>query len=567
MAKGTSTGLDPTKSEPVEETPDVDGAFARLSDQQIQVLTAHGQRRRTQAGEVLFTQGDPSYDFIIVVAGTVAVVDGVREDAPVIAVHGPGRFLGEIGLLTGQAAQYTAVVRRPGEVVAVPVDKLLDRCAQDPLLGDLILKAYLLRRAILIGLGTGLRIVGSRYSPNTRRLREFAIRNRLPHRWIDLEEDGEAEALLRQLAVSPDETPVVIWRGTEVLRNPSTAQLAELLGLRGPIPRPATCDLVVVGAGPAGLAAAVYGASEGLETIAVDAVSTGGQAATTSRIENYLGFPAGISGTELAERATVQARKFGARISVPGAARSLAEEDGHHVLRLDDATEIVARTVIVATGVRYRRLDVPRLEEFEGTSVYYAATWMEAQQCRGDEVAIVGGGNSAGQAALMLSQHTPTVHLIIRHHDLSRDMSRYLADRIAHVANIEVLRCTEVRELVGERGLEALVVEDARTGERRRLGAKALFVFVGADPHTDWLRGAVLLDDRGYVVTGLAAGDAGRTAPLALETSRAGVFAAGDVRRGSTKRMASAVGEGSMAVRLIHEHLAQHGRAMTTAEA
>jgi thioredoxin reductase (NADPH) len=566
-AGGTHVDAEPTEIEQVEETPDVDGAFPRLSDEQIQVLAAPGRRWRTQAGEVLFAQGDPSYDFIIVAGGSVAIVDGVGEDARLIAVHGPGRFLGEIGLLTGQAAQFTAVVRQPGEVIAVPVDRLLDRCTEDPILGDLILKAYLLRRSMLIGLGTGLRIIGSRFSPDSHRLREFAIRNRLPHRWIDLEEDREAEALLRRLGVAPEETPVVVWRGSEVLRNPSNAELARLLGLRGPSPSRAVCDLVVVGAGPAGLAAAVYGASEGLGTIAVDALSTGGQAGRTSRIENYLGFPAGISGSDLAERATVQARKFGARISVPVAAQSIAQHDGHQVLELDDGTQIAARTVLIATGVSYRKLDVPRLEEFEGTSVYYAATRLEAQLCGGGEVAIVGGGNSAGQAALMLAEHTPKAHLIIRHDDLAEDMSRYLADRIERLANIDVLRRTEVRELVGDRMLEAMVVEDLRTGERRRIDAKALFVFIGADPHTEWLRGAVKLDDCGYVLTGPAAGDGATTTPLTLETSRPGVFAAGDVRHGSTKRMASAVGEGSMAVRLVHEHLAHRGRAAPPAQA
>jgi thioredoxin reductase (NADPH) len=548
-----------------DETPDVDGADPRLSDEQVATLGARGARRRTEAGEVLVAEGDRGYDFIVVLSGRVAVVDGLGDDAPVIAVHGPRRFLGDIGLLTGQAALFSAIVREPGEILAVPVDRLLDRCVQDPDLGDLILRAYLQRRTMLMGLGAGLRIIGSRFSPDTRRLRELAIRNRLPHRWIDLEEDPQAEEMLRALGVSEDETPVVIWRGHEVLRNPSNAELAGLLGLRRPGPPGAFCDLVVVGAGPAGLAAAVYGASEGLATVALDAVSTGGQAGRTSRIENYLGFPSGISGTDLAERATVQARKFGARVSVPVVAQSLSQDDGHYVLGLDDDTRIAARTVVIATGVRYRRLDVERLEEFEGTSVYYAATPMEAQLCSGDEVAIVGGGNSAGQAALLLAQYTPAVHLIIRHDDLGQDMSRYLADRLGRVPNIGILRRTEVRELVGDRTLDAIVVEDVETGERRRLDARALFVFIGADPHTEWLRGTLLLDDRGYVVTGLAAADHERTAPLALEASLPGVFAAGDVRRGSTKRMASAVGEGSMAVRLIHEHLAHHHRAIPAA--
>jgi thioredoxin reductase (NADPH) len=535
-----------TSSESVPETPDLHGAFPRLSEDQIAALSREGERRATTVDEVLFREGDERYDFYVVLEGKVAVVSDFGGVERVIAVHGRHRFLGELSLLAGQAAFFTAVVREPGEVLAVPVERLRQLVCQDPELGDLVLRAYLLRREMLIGLGAGLRIVGSRHSPDTRRLREFAARNRLPHRWIDLEEDAEADRLMRELGIPPHETPVVIWGG-RVIRNPSNTELARALGLRVPDAPGTVSDLVVVGAGPAGLAAAVYGASEGLTTVALDAVATGGQAATSSRIENYLGFPAGISGAELAERATIQARKFGAEIGVPGEATALESSDGHYVVRLEGRAAVRSRTVVIATGARYRRLAVPRLEEFEGTSVYYAATEMEARMCRNDPVAVVGGGNSAGQATLFLAPQTPRVHLLVRGGKLTEDMSRYLADRIERTPNIEVLLHTEVRQLRGEDTLEALEVEDNRTGEWRTLEARALFIFIGAEPHTGWLKDRLAVDDHGFIVTGQGG--------MPLETSWPRVFAVGDVRSGSIKRVASAVGEGSMAIHLIHEHL------------
>ena len=553
-------------SDVLTETADGYGAFPRLSEAQIAVLTGCGQRRPTRAGEVLIAEGERDRDFFVVVSGLVAVVEGYGTAAErVIRVHGPGRFLDELGLLTGQPAFVSSVVYEAGEVIAVPLPALRDQVSKDPKLSDLIVRAYLARRELLIGLGTGFKIIGSRYSPQTRRLREFAARNRLPHAWIDLEEDPATEDLLRQLGVGPDETPVVIWRSEQVLRNPSTAELAKVAGLAA-TSHPATlCDLVVVGAGPAGLAAAVYGASEALSTVVLDAVATGGQAGTSARIENYLGFPAGVTGAELADRAVIQAEKFGATITVPAEATGLGQRDGYLVLQLDDGTELCSRTVVIATGVRYRRLDVPRLEEFEGRSVFYAATLVEAQYCRRQRVVIVGGGNSAGQAAVYLAQHAADVTLLIRHDDLGRDMSHYLVDRIEQDPNIRVLPNTTVRELAGHNGeLETVVVEDNRTGVRHHLPATHLFVFIGAQPYTDWLKSTLALDARGFVLTGpdaarAAADGTGWAAdrpPLLLETSLPGVLAAGDVRSGSTKRIASAVGDGAMSVRLVHEYLA-----------
>jgi len=551
----------------LSETPDLYGAFPRLSDPQLALLAEHGERRRTRTEEVLFREGDRSYDFFVVLDGKVAVVDGFEGDERLIAVHGPGRFLGELSLLSGEAAFFTAVVRERGEVLRLTVEQLKEIVSRDQALGDMILRAYLIRREILIGLGVGLRIVGSRYSTDTGRLREFAARNRLPHRWIDLEEDPAAEALLCGLGVAPDDTPVVILRGTRVLRNPSNAELARAVGLLSPASARSVADLLVVGAGPAGLAAAVYGASEGLRTVTLDAVATGGQAGTSSRIENYLGFPAGISGAELAERATIQARRFGAEINVPAEAKGLAQEDGHHVIRADGQPETRARAVVIATGARYRRLPVERREEFEGTSIYYAATPIETNLCRGDPVAVVGGGNSAAQGALLLAEQTPVVRLIVRENDLAENMSRYLIDRIERTPNIEVLLHSEVRELIGHDGrLEALEIENTRTGGRGRVEGRALFVFIGAEPHTGWLRDELVLDDRGFIATGPEATPSDESSglggapyrPRLFESSRPGVFAVGDVRSGSVKRVASAVGEGSMSVRLVHEYLASH---------
>jgi thioredoxin reductase (NADPH) len=544
------------------ETPDLAGAFPRLSDPQIEALGRHGERRPTKRDEVLFRQGDEHCDFIVILEGKVAIVEESDGDDRVISVHGPGRFLGELNVLTGQAAFVTAVVVEAGSVLVVPVTRLREIVTQETALGDLILRAYLIRRSILIGLGTGLRIVGSRYSPDTRRLREFAARNRLPHRWIDLETDEVAEALLRELGVPPDETPIVIWRGHDVLRNPSNEELGRVVGLRTQISQETIFDLVVVGAGPAGLAAAVYGASEGLTTVTLEAVATGGQAGTSPRIENYLGFPSGISGGELADRAAIQAEKFGATVSVPAEATALERGDGRYVIRVGDGSAVAARTIVIATGVHYRKLPVPGIEEFEGTSIYHAASLAEAQLCRGEPVAVVGGGNSAAQAALFLADFASRVYLIVRADDLGNGMSRYLADRIERNANISVLLDTVVCELVGDGTLEAVVVEANRSGERRRIDARAMFVFVGVEPRTRWLGDEIAVDDCGFIVTEAEAANMLREPwrdvdrrPLPLETSLPGVFATGDVRSGSVKRLATAVGEGSMVVRLLHEHL------------
>jgi thioredoxin reductase (NADPH) len=539
-----------------------------LREDQIEILRRYGQTRKTEVGEVLFRAGDTSNDFIVVLEGEVEVVDDFAGEARTIGVFITGRFLGELNMLTGQAMYLTAVVREGGEVLAIPRERLKEVVTEEPNLSDVILKAFLARRSYMMRTGLGLRIIGSRRSVDAARLREFAARNRVPHVWIELEQDPTAEALLERFGAKPSEAPVTVWQGEDVLKKPTKAEFARATGLEVDAPLERTYDFVVVGAGPAGLGASVYGASEGLSTLALESIALGGQAGTSSRIENYPGFPAGLSGFELASRVLVQADKFGARTAVPREAVGLRREDGHFRIELSEGGEVAARSVIAASGARYRRLEVPSLGRFEGVSVHYAATEAEARLCEGEEVAVVGGGNSAGQAALFLAGRTRRVYLLIRGDDLSKSMSRYLVDRVAQAENVELLATTEVRELMGEDLLEGTVVQDNRSGARRTLGAQALFVFIGADANTGWLRGAVDLDERGFVLTGTELNgsalkeDSWRERsrePFLLETSLPGVFAAGDVRSGSIKRCASAVGEGSMAVKLIHQYLADTG--------
>ena len=365
----------------IAETPDLQGAYPRLSDAQIAALTGQGDRRATQPGEILFGEGERDCDFYVVLAGHMASVEGHgTHEERIISVHGCGRFLGELSLLTGEGSFYTAVALDAGEVLAVSAARLRELIARDAAFGNLVLRAYLMRRSILIGLGVGLRVVGSRYSPDTRRVRDFAARNRIPVRWLDLETDPAAEAMLAQFGVTPDDTPIVVVYG-RLLRNPGNAELAAAIGLPAPSAQQAGYDMLVVGAGPAGLSAAVYAASEGMQVTALDGVATGGQAGTSSRIENYLGFPSGISGAELADRAVLQAEKFGARFAVPAEATAIVQDSGYYRVQLADGTSLTSTSVVIASGARYRRLDVPRLDHFEKTSVYYAASQAEALMC------------------------------------------------------------------------------------------------------------------------------------------------------------------------------------------
>ncbi|CAN5790387.1 FAD-dependent oxidoreductase [soil metagenome] len=540
-------------------------AFPTLSESQISFLRDYGVARETKAGEVLFQEGDISYDFIVILEGDVEILENFSGEDRTIATHGAGRFLGEMNMLTGQAVYLSAVVSEPGEVLAITPENLREIVTEEPILSDIILKAFLARRQVLMDVGTGLRIVGSHYSRDALRLREFAVRNRLPHAWLDLEQEDGAGAALKEFGVQRSETPVAIWQGG-VLKNPSNAEVARAIGLDVDNSGEQIYELIVVGAGPAGLAATVYGASEGLSTLNLESVALGGQAGTSSRIENYLGFPAGHSGSEPASRAMVQANKFGARTTAPQEACSLESEDGGYKIRLSKGGDVRGSSVIVTSGARYRRLDVPRLEEFEGLSVHYAATEAEAQMCAGDEAAIVGGGNSAGQAAVFLAGRARKVYLLIRGEDLCKSMSRYLVDRIEASENIELLANSEIRELLGDEApLEGVLIENNRTDERRTLGTRAIFVFIGADANTGWLEDTLQLGEKGFVLTGTDLDHSslyeglwpdGSRQPLLFETSLPGVFALGDVRSRSIKRVASAVGEGSMDVRLVHQRLA-----------
>jgi len=541
-------------------------AFLQLSEAEMAALGQLGVRRTVAAGEYLYREGDPSYDFYVVLSGSVEIVVNSEGSERVIARHPAGRFLGELNLLTGQRVFVSARVVEPGEVLAVPRDALRRLIATDPSLSDKILAAFLARRAMLMsGASSAIRVIGSRFSPDSARLREFLARSRIPHEWLDPDADSDIESSLRELDIAPHDLPVVIVSG-KVLRRPTPEVLADYLGLTvGKLPD--RCfDLIVVGAGPAGLAAAMYGASEGLRTLVLEMVAIGGQAGSSSRIENYLGFPTGISGGDLTQRATVQAQKFGASLSSPVAVTSLREEAGHFVLRLSDGTDIAGRAVIVATGARYRKLDAAGLERFESRGVYYAATELEARPCAGSPVVVAGGGNSAGQAAMFLADAASAVTIVIRGPDLAASMSRYVVDRIEADKRIVVRRDTRIVALEGDQSLTGVRVSGP--GGEETLPSTALFSFIGADPASEWLSGFAALDDQRFVLTDRSLGreqlnrrwEAIGRSPLPFETSHPGLFAVGDVRSGSTKRVAAAVGEGAAAVRSVHSYLAFDSR-------
>jgi thioredoxin reductase (NADPH) len=549
---------------------DTELAFPVLTAAQIDSLRSCGHLRSAAAGEVLFQEGDRGFRFYVVIAGSVDIVETSSGEPKLVTVHGPGQFTGDVDLLSGRVALVTARVGADGELLEIDAASLRKAVADFPQLGEIILKAFLARRALLISGGlTGVRIIGSRFSPDAHRLRDFATRNGIPFTWIDLETDEQAETLLREFNIPPSATPVVIGKHGKFALNPSIAEFGHCAGLDIVLDPKELHDLIVVGGGPAGLAAAVYAASEGLDVVILEKLATGGQAGTSSRIENYLGFPAGISGAELTRAALLQAQKFGARITVPAQVKQLRRDGGVHIADLADGSSVQARCVLVASGVKYRRLDVPRMSEFEGAGVYYAATEMEARLCRGEEVVVVGGGNSAGQAVVFLASQASRVHLVIRGNDLGANMSRYLVDRIEGIANVTVHQSTTVTALSGNDHLASVTLRGSQ-GSEQVIETPSLFLFIGADPHTDWLRDAVQLDRNGFVMTGTDAGSgdgigeawrvAGRT-PFLLETSVPGVFAAGDVRSGSIKRCASAVGEGSMAVSFVHAHIGALARA------
>jgi len=536
-------------------------AFPRLDDEQMADLGSctGAELSHYKPGDVLVHAGERDFKFYVIRSGEVEIIDQTGDVPATIAVHGRGEFTGDVSHLTGTAAIFTAVALSDCEAWAISSELLRQLINQCPDVGDIILRAFMARRQLVRESGsfTGLRVVGSRYSPDTFRIRDFLAKNLVLFTWIDLESNPDVDHLLKQFGLVEADTPVVICK-QHVLRNPSNRELADIIGIHKPVER-TVYDLAVVGAGPAGLAAAVYGASEGLNTVVLERSAPGGQAGASMRIENYLGFPTGLTGQELTERAVLQANKFGAVLSIPAPVAGVSFNGAYAVLALDGGDNIVTKCLLVATGAEYRRLEVPGCTQFEGSGVFYAATPNEVQQCRGARVAVVGGGNSAGQAAVFLAGQASHVYLIVRGKDLYDGMSTYLARRIEQTPNIEVLLDTTVERMNGDGHLGSVDIVNSRTGARRTLSIVALFSFIGAVPRTDWLPPEIEKDERGFVRTGLAVEQlsegATKRSPFLLETSRRGVFAAGDVRAASVKRVASAVGEGSMAIQFVHEYL------------
>lgn len=534
-------------------------------DQQARVL-AHGRSRKAAAGEVVVDPNAPGMKFFVVVSGKLNLSRPHEDREEVFAVCGPGMFTGELNVLTGRRGLVRIRAAEPSELIEIERDALRGLVQTDSELSDIFLRAYILRRLELIAQGIGdLVLIGSSHSLDTFRIKEFLTRNYQPYSYIDLERDAEVQDLLDRFHVAIDELPVLICRRTVVLRNPSNQEIVNCLGFNEGIDQKHVRDMIVVGAGPAGLAAAVYGASEGLDVLVVESNSPGGQAGASSKIENYLGFPTGISGRELAGNAYAQAQKFGAQMLIAKDARGLACDRRPYALKFADGEKVPARTVVIATGAQYRKLSLENLTRFEGAGVYYGATHLESQLCGGEDVVIVGGGNSAGQASVFLSQTARHVYLLVRADGLAESMSRYLIRRIEESPNIELRTNTEVTALRGNDHLEAVAWRHNKTGKAETHQIGALFSMTGAVPNSAWLEGCVACDSAGFIKTGtdlskqdleLAKWPLAR-APYLLETSLPGVFAVGDVRGGNVKRVASAVGEGSIAVSFVHQVLAE----------
>jgi thioredoxin reductase (NADPH) len=535
-------------------------AYPVLSASELSEIAAFGTEQAMRVGQLLFEAGEASYDLFVVLEGEVEVVRFDGADAAIIATYGPGGFVGELNLLTGQRRTVSCRVTVAGRVLVIAEAEFRRLMSGRPALAETVFTALVARRELLrSGAGAqAIRIVGSRYSPEAMSLRTFAEHSHLASAWIDVEDAEDVDALLSTMGLDARDIPAVITP-TGTLRRASTATFAEHLGLTYQPTPGYIFDLVVVGSGPAGLAAAVYGASEGLRTVSLDAVAIGGQAGSSSRIENYAGFPNGISGGDLTGRAAVQAMRLGARLNAPCEVVGLRAETGFRVVVLRDGSEIPTRAVIVASGAAYQRLPVEDLERFEGAGVYYAATDLEARVCDGTSVLVIGGGNSAGQAAIYLAQSNCRVTIAIRRDGLAETMSQYLIERIDSDPRIDLLTGVEVQGLDGGDRLEQVALKDLGGGPEQTLDCAGLFCFIGARPATAWLGDGVLLDSDGFVLTDRQLPEAlsgGRDGALPFETSVRGVFAAGDVRHGSMKRVAAAVGEGSSAVRSVHERLA-----------
>ena len=537
--------------------------FPVLTAAQIDRISAVGQHREVRAGEVLFDVGEQNTRFFVILSGAVEIVQPVDDREEPVVEHGPGQFTGEINMLSARRSLVRGRVTRAGAVLAVDRDELRALVQRDSELSEILMRAFILRRVALVAHGhSNLVLLGSRHSASTMRIVEFLSRNGQPFTYQDVETDPGVQGLLDRFHVGIDEVPVIVC-SEHVLRNPTVETLSSILGLSAAFDPDEVRDLVIVGAGPAGLAAAVYAASEGLDVLVLESTAPGGQAGTSSRIENYLGFPTGISGEALAGRALSQAEKFGAEVAIARTAVRLDCDSRPYQIHLSDGAVVRTRAIVIATGVRYRRLDLPALSRFEGAGVYYSATHLEGRLCAGSEIAIVGGGNSAGQAAVFLSGVASHVHVLVRGPGLSESMSRYLIQRIENTSNVTLRTRRVVESLEGTAALERVCWRHVDSGERETRSIGSLFLMTGADPNTTWLEGCVLLDDKKFVKTGAdlsadelkAAGWPLARRPHLMETSIPGVFCVGDARSTSVKRVASAVGEGSICIQLVHRVL------------
>ena len=534
-----------------------DQIFPVLEPAQVERIRRFGTVRSYGSGQVLAETGKPLEGLAVILSGAVNVTRRkTTGEGELIVAHGPGSFLGELAQLSGRPALVDARAQGPVDALIVPPDRLRALLVAEAELGERIMRALILRRVGLLEAGSGGPvIVGRSENRDVLRLAGFLRRNGHPHQELDPEVDPAAKALLERFHVAPDQLPLVVCPGGQLLHNPSENVLARCLGLVGPIDPKRLFDVAVVGAGPAGLAAGVYAGSEGLSVLVLDCRAFGGQAGASARIENYLGFPTGISGIALMARAYNQAQKFGVEMAIPDEVIGFEvnANNNHFVLKLSDNETVNARSIVIASGARYRRLAVDGLENFEGSSVHYWASPLELKLCSGQEVALVGAGNSAGQAAVYLASQAAKVWLLVRGKNLASSMSRYLVDRIEGLSNVEVLTRTNITHLEGNDGvLEAIRWRHGTSGEEVRRPTRHLFLFIGADPNTDWLAGSeIALDRKGFVLTGSAIDEDRRP----LETSRKGIFAIGDVRSGSVKRVAAAVGEGAQVVTMLHSQL------------
>lgn len=538
--------------------------FPKLTEAQIARVAAHGKRRRTSTGEVLVTQGEQANKFFVVSSGEMEIVRPTCESEEIVAIHKAGQFGGEVNLLAGRGSLATARIREAGEIIEVSRERLLALIQTDSELSEILMRAFILRRVELISLATGdVVLVGSNHSGDTLRIKEFLSRNGYPYYFANLDVDSSVQEILDHFDVGVEDVPVVICRGKTVLRNPSNQQVADCLGFNVSIDPGWVRDVVVVGAGPSGLAAAVYAASEGLNVLVLETHAPGGQAGSSSKIENYLGFPTGISGQELAGRAFTQAQKFGAEVMIARSAVKLACDRKPYAVEIEGETRIPARTIVIATGAQYRKLPLLNLSQFEGNGVYYSATFMEAQLCNDEEVIVVGGGNAAGQAAVFLAQKARHVHLLVRGEGLADTMSRYLIRRIEEHPAITLRARTEIAALQGNGRLEGVMWKNNQTGATETRDLRHVFIMTGAAPNTRWLDGCIATDEKGFIKTGrdLQPEDLADAKwplsrpPFILETTLPGVFAVGDVRCGNMKRVAAAVGEGSAAINMVHQVL------------